>query len=356
MASPLLIWLKRIARVMVPQKDKNVLTAAMGHLSIFGRTAITDVPASHIRFELSELLDHTYEFLVQSSVQKVDDVLDPLLEVLATVRQVSDEGAWRETIGQIRRHPLFPLLLHDPLTYQCFHKPRGHAPDPVMLDLVYGDEIEPQQTSDLAKRLLSYMVRRPFAQALRDRRDSLAALMDAIAEQTGGTAEMLAIEAGHMREARRSHAFQFRSLRRFVALERDVQAIDLVERELGHSLVTAIHTPTYAMLNGGRAALGYFDLIYSVGLFERLEDAAAAQALATVFATLKPGGKVWLSNFSPGLREAAYLESFMNWWPTYRDGPALERMAAAIPSSEIMSVKTELDPTGSIVSLELTHC
>ena len=356
MASTLLTWLKRIVRVMAPGKDKNVLTVALGHLSRFGCTATIDEPASHIRLELSELLDHTYQFLVQSSVQKVDDVLDPLLDVLATVRQASDEDAWRKTIGQIRRHPLFPLQLHDPLTYQCFHKPRGHAPDPVMLDLVYRDHIEPQQTSDLARRLLSYMLGRPFADALRDRRDSLAALIDATAERTEGTAEVLAIEAGHMREARRSHAFQSRSLRRFVALDRDVQAIDLVERELGHSHVTAIHTPTYAMLNGGRAALGCFDLIYSVGLFEQLEDAAAAQALASVFATLKPGGKVWLSNFGPGLREAAYLESFMNWWPTYRDGSALERMAAAIPSSEIMSVKTELDPTGSIVSLELTHC
>jgi extracellular factor (EF) 3-hydroxypalmitic acid methyl ester biosynthesis protein len=339
---------------MVPRKDKATLLAALGHVFKSGR--LQNTGSDSVGLGLTELLDRTYESLVAFPHKKVDDSLDILFELLTLIRQTSSEDSWREKIKRIRRHRLFSLLLHDPLTYRCFHKPRGHAADPVMLDLVYRDGFTLDEISDLGARLWSYMAARPLAEALRNRRDWLAAQIDATAERTGGTAEVLAIEAGHMREAHRSRAFQTRALRRFVALDRDVQAIGLIERELGHSQVTAIHTPTYAVLSGGRSALGYFDFIYSVSLFERLDEPAAVRGLAAVFETLKAGGSIWLSNLSPSLREAAYLESFMNWWPTYRDGPALERLATAVPSSEVLSMKTALDPTESIVSLELTHC
>ncbi|HKV54625.1 MAG TPA: class I SAM-dependent methyltransferase, partial [Candidatus Binataceae bacterium] len=257
-----------------------------------------------------------------------------------------------ERIARIRRHPLFSLLLHDPVTYRGFHKPRGHAADAVMLDLVYQDESTPSGTSELGARLQAYMAAMPLAQALRNRRDWLAAQIDATAERTA-CAEVLAIESGHLREAQRSQAVKSGALRRFVALDHDAEAVWQVEREIGQALVRAMHTPTYALLNGGRNALGHFDFIYSAGLFERLDNERAKRAVAAMFAMLKPGGKIWISNIRPSVREAAYLEVFMNWWPTYRDLGALDSLIGEIPPGELRSHRSFLEPTDNIAFLEV---
>lgn len=181
----------------------------------------------------------------------------------------------------------------------------------------------------------------------------IARQIDAAAAEKSGTAEILAIEAGHLREAHLSNAVKRRELRRIVALDHDSHAIARIERELGRCGVTALHTPSYALLGGAPNALGHFDFIYSAGLFDGLEMKPARRALVAMFAMLKPGGKLWIANLTPALPDAAFVEAFMNWWPVYRDDTALDALAVEIPADRIAARGLFTEPAGNIGFLEL---
>lgn len=311
--------------------------------------AIADGPA-----ELHGLLERA-ERAIRPQSASLPAALADLADGLDRIRASLGGEQWKLAAERIRRHPVTAAIHLDPLTRRGFHKPCGHAGDAVMIDMIYRGQTSAADGPNpgaLGARIRDFTSARPIACAIRNRRDLIAEQIDGIAECHSG-AEILAIEAGHMREAHLSNAVKRRALRRIVALDHDVHAIETLERELGRSGVTAIHTPSYALLNGARNALGHFDFIYSAGLFDRLEMKPARRAMAAMFAMLKPGGKLWIANLLPSIRDAAYIEAFMNWWPIYRDSAALEALAGDIPRSELVSYKVFVEQAGNIAFLEL---
>jgi hypothetical protein len=304
--------------------------------------------------DLEALLDRAHRALRPQS-PSLHAALDELADGLDRVRAASGDEQWKSAAERVRRHPVTAAIHLDPLTHRGFHKPRGHAGDAVMIDLIYRGQAynaDAPNPCALGARIWEFTSATRIARAIRNRRDMIARQIDG-ASEGGGRAEVLAIEAGHLREAHMSNAVKQRALRRIIALDHDSHAIELVERELGSCGVTAIHTPSYALLGGAPNALGHFDFIYSAGLFDRLEMKPARRALGAMFTMLKPGGKVWIANLLPSIRDAAYIEAFMNWWPIYRDAAALEALTGDIPASELMSRRVFTEPTGSIAFLEL---
>ncbi|HJU28494.1 MAG TPA: class I SAM-dependent methyltransferase [Candidatus Binataceae bacterium] len=278
-----------------------------------------------------------------------------LADGLARIRAIVGQEQWRLTAEMIRRHPVTASIHLDPLTYRGFHKPRGYAVDAVLIDLIYRSQIPSEESPDpgpLGASIWDFTSAMAFARAIRSRRDLIARQIDAVAGRDGG-AEVLAIEAGHLREAHLSEAVRRGGLRRMVALERDGHAAATIERELGRCGVVAIHTPRYALLNGAPNALGRFDFIYSAGLFDGIETKPARRAIAAMFAMLKPGGKLLIGNLTPALHDAAYIEAFMDWWPVYRYAAALEGLAGDVPGVNLASVKVLSETAGDIAFLEL---
>lgn len=305
---------------------------------------------------LQSLLERTYRGLRPES-PLLPGVLADLIDGLRRARSTCPAEQWRSTAELIQRHSVTAAIHLDPLTHRWFHKPRGYAADPIMVDLVYRDCIPAAESpvpGALGARIWDFTSAMPFACAIRNRRDTIVRRLDAAAESVHA-AEVLVIEAGHLREAHLSNAVKDRAFRRFVALDRDGQASAAVRREFGRHGVTAIHTPSYALLGGTPNALGNFDLIYSAGLFDGLETQPARRALAAMFSMVKPGGKLLIANLRPYIHDAAYIQTFMNWWPNYRDDAALSQLAADIPAAETVSRNIIPEPTGAIGFLELVR-
>jgi extracellular factor (EF) 3-hydroxypalmitic acid methyl ester biosynthesis protein len=311
--------------------------------------------AAAVPGDLRTLLERTYGALRPQS-PTLPGALADLADGLGRMRAACDAEQWRSTADLIRRHPVTAAIHLDPLTHRGFHKPRGHAADAVMIDLICRDHISDGESPNpgaLGAGIWDFTSAMPFAGAIRNRRDMIARQIDAAAAEREGAVEVLAIEAGHLREAHLSNAVKRRELRRIVALDHDGHAMATIERELGGCGVTAIHTPSYALLGGAPNALGHFDFIYSAGLFDGLETKPARRAIAAMFAMLKPGGKLWIANMTPSLPDAAYIEAFMDWWPIYRDERALDALAGDIPAAKMASRKVFTEPAGNIGFLEL---
>ncbi len=260
-------------------------------------------------------------------------------------------------VGAIRRHPLLALLHQEDLMRRAYHAPAGSAGDIVRLSGMADPEsaTRPAEAlTELGVRLRERLMASPLAQSMMNRTAILARAIDRTADAVADGAEVLALGCGDLSEARLSAAVGAGRLRRFVALDHDFQATEMVERAYGRARVNAIHTPTYALLNGASNAFGRFDLIYSASLLERLETRAAAQALGAMYAMLKPGGRIVVANLAPTLPEAGLIEAVMNWWPIYRDYTALGDLGAEIAQTHGAGAKVTLEPGDNIHLLELT--
>src|SRR5262245_1007266 len=71
------------------------------------------------------------------------------------------------------------------------------------------------------------------------------------------------------------------------------------------------------------------DLLFCPGLFDYLDDTAAAAMLRALAAQLSPGGRLIVYQFAPHNPTRAYMEWIANWYLIYRDAQQLQSVVAA---------------------------
>jgi SAM-dependent methyltransferase len=75
-------------------------------------------------------------------------------------------------------------------------------------------------------------------------------------------------------------------------------------------------------------ALPEADVIACPGLFDYLDDAAAAEMLSLFWRRLRPGGLLMVGNFTADHPTRSYMEWIGNWYLIYRTAADLKRLAA----------------------------
>ena len=96
-----------------------------------------------------------------------------------------------------------------------------------------------------------------------------------------------------------------------------------------------------------------YDLVYSSGLYDYLEDRIATKLTQCLFNRLRPGGKVLICNFLPQIFDAAFMESYMGWDLIYRSQDEIAELASSIPQDEIASKRIWSDAHDAVVYMEL---
>jgi SAM-dependent methyltransferase len=266
----------------------------------------------------------------------------------------SDED-WRNAIArEVRPHPALQALHEDPFIERAFAKPRGYAGDAVMLDFIYH---HPANNGYLAaatprgRASTGFSTNTPAPRGVRNRAWLLATEIDALCARNP-KAEILSLACGHQREALHSRAVQSRSFGRFVALDQDEKSLEVVRADVGPLGVEAREGSVKDVIARGRR-LGRFDFIYAAGLYDYLNDKVAARLLQSLFGMLKPGGKVWVANFLPGILDRPFMESLMDWWLVYRTADQMRELAAALPAGECSSSRVFVEHDANIVFLEV---
>jgi trans-aconitate methyltransferase len=223
-----------------------------------------------------------------------------------------------------------------------------------MMDYLYGldswAEAEANAT-EIGRRIFRYTRSGHAAQAVRFRREHIAGVIDQIASQSDD-ARVLAVASGHLREAELSKAVQTGALSRFVALDADARNIAKVKTSYSQLGVETMHASVRHLLSR-KHPLGQFDLVYAAGLYDYLTDHVAQGLTARLFELTAPGGTLLIPNFAPSVFDRAYMESFMDWHPIYRDEYEMNQLLARIDGSGIESSDIYSDPTGAIVFLSV---
>ena len=182
-----------------------------------------------------------------------------------------------------------------------------------LLDYIYCDPHVAESVanaSEIGRTLYSHTKDVTSCIAARERRDLLTRYVDDIATKSGPLTEVLAVAAGHLREANRSAAVREGRLKRWVALDQDPQSVGLIARDFRDTAVEAVDGSVRTLLTRGHK-LGKFDFIYASGLYDYLAHNVAVKLTKTCLPMLKPNGTFLFANYSEGNPDAGYRETFM---------------------------------------------
>ena len=273
---------------------------------------------------------------------------------LGHARAVLRTDLWLAFIHQCRQHPVCARLLEDPLTRRSFTKPRGYPGDAELLDLIYARDWRAGGAGPptaLGEVIFRHTVDCQAMAAVRHRRELLAGMIDELSDRRRGAA-MLSVGCGHLRELRLSTAMARGEVRRFVGLDQDRASLAVVEQEWAEGDVEAVAGSIEALWDG-ELRDQRFDFVYTAGLCDYLGEARAQGLTRRMFEMVRPGGRLLVANYHPGVSDVGYLETFMDWRLLYRDDAAMARLADPLPLAEIADQRIFPDRTGAMRYLQV---
>jgi extracellular factor (EF) 3-hydroxypalmitic acid methyl ester biosynthesis protein len=236
------------------------------------------------------------------------------------------------------------------LQNQAHDKPRGYAGDHQMLTRIY----ENWCCDDPLGRLFDrYFQAQAAPQAVRNR---MRMMTGWICETLGAKRPAKIAVVGsafglEIRDALTSVTAEARPSLTAVLLDLDPAALEFARNELQPLLPPEqlVLQPTNLFRLPDRASLATklaaSNLILCPGLFDYLDDAAAVQLIRCLFHQLSPGGRLVIFQFAPHNPTRAYMEWFANWYLTYRDQDAFQRL---VEFAELQSAAIEFaaEPLG----------
>lgn len=299
---------------------------------------------------------HARRLLSSTRAQLADlevvPAMDRLVRGLADLRQELPHDDWQRIVREeCRTHPVVEQLHNAPVTRRAFARPRGYPGDAETLDLVYGCGRLNEPMNALSAALYGYELQMGAAQSVRLRREILAGLIDEVCAEIP-EARVLSVACGHLREAERSAAVRTGSFGAFYALDQDPESLALVDRAHAARGVTTIRSSVKSILTGS-SRLESLDLVYAAGLYDYLEAPVAARLTARMFSMLGPRGRLLVANFATTLRDAAFMDAFMNWPLIYRTEKDVEHFADEIAPEQIAIRRLYRDAPGNVIYLEL---
>jgi extracellular factor (EF) 3-hydroxypalmitic acid methyl ester biosynthesis protein len=296
----------------------------------------------------SSFIESNYVRLRNGDVSGMSD----FVENLNSLRKSLSLLEWQRFIKAVFScHPIRDVIHEDPFSRHAFQKPRGYAGDADLLDLIYGDTPYSGPLTALGANLYKWSTSQPACRSVQERRVLLAQLIDQVAQQRPRP-RILSVACGHLREARWSNAVREGAVEEFVAIDQDGESLAVIGKELGTCGVRAVRASIRRLLVCP-TMYGAFDLVYSAGLYDYLDDDVAVALTKSMFGALKPGGVLLVANFAPQLRDIGYMEAVMEWNLIYRDEEAVARFSASIPRSQIAGQTLFRDSLKNVVYLKI---
>lgn len=287
---------------------------------------------------------------------RVNQAMDDLYMGLQTTRNFMSTEDWFEFARYAREnHELRNWVYQDPFTRRAYEKPRGYAGDAVMMDYIYGIHGYHEasaEASALGREIQEYVRRAEASSSVRYRRRHIAQLIDSMAGRRPSPS-VLALAAGHLREAELSRAVASGRLGRFVALDADAESLRDLDAHYARLGVETVHASVRHLL-ARKIKLGTFDFVYAAGLYDYLSEKTGQVLTDRLFEMVSPGGQLLIPNFAPQVHDRGYMETFMDWTLVYRDKPAMVRLLGRIDTAKIHNYDVYDDPSGSVVYLLLT--
>lgn len=248
------------------------------------------------------------------------------------------------------QHPLSLLLRDGPLGSGGAGVARGFVHQPLVLDVIYGQNAVPRDLSPAAKVLHIRELSLGFCASLRSRHRIFTRELNDIGN-TVRCPRVLAVGCGHLREAAQALKLENMACAEFVAYDSDPACIDLTIREYRHPGLFPVGGSLRKLMND--STLGHFHFICAPTLFDVLDDLRLCEWFTVLLPLLKPGGRLLAANFSYELADAAFLEACLDWWPFYRGEDKLAALLSQLPGANLRGQAIFRDDTGGSLFMDV---
>ena len=263
--------------------------------------------------------------LAQYSMPAIDAV-PGFMQALELLRSQLRPTEWR-TIA--RSDPVIRgwryFLMHDPYTRWGLIKPRGYPGDATLMDFAYGHPSVDEHIStagDIGQQIYKVTVGAPQSRSARTRVELMR--QELLGSGRAAPASAISFAAGHARELEGAALPGAGGLARFTAIDMDADSLATARLAAGQRDYTPLQR------NVIRDELGDIqqaELVYSLGLFDYLNDATALKVLQRMVGCTAAGGRCIVANLNHEAANLGYCEAIMDWWMTTRDGGDLCSLA-----------------------------
>jgi SAM-dependent methyltransferase len=254
--------------------------------------------------------------------------LGELVGLCRQLREGHDRQGWRDICAMLRAHPINRLMREDPLVFHA------DKPQPVIRDLLANHpDAEPllRDTSRAGRDLFAASRGFGWPAALTARDAFLGRMVDAVAIDRP-RAEILTLGGGHLREA--AGLSMPASLRRWALLESDTASRPALRMGLPPGLPVRFLRGSLRGFARRPYGRGCFDLVCVPDLPAGCGILSASELLQAAFSVLKPDGRLLLCAPGEMPPEAAWMEVFLNWTPSWRSVREIEAMLEGIPRAQ----------------------
>jgi extracellular factor (EF) 3-hydroxypalmitic acid methyl ester biosynthesis protein len=306
---------------------------------------VADNEVSNMLGYWNQLWDRCQSGDIVSSVYETADAM------LRVKRKLNHAEKWRAFAQGDQFAGLRLALREDPFSNRAVTRPRGYPGDAVLLDMAYRIVGPTETTSTIGKMAFEATTNSPGSRSVRARKMCVAKFIDSVATEIDKP-RIVSVACGHLRELDCSRAFADGKLGGFLGVDQDSESISVVDRNFGSRGVVA-RCATLKDFLQRKVDAGPFHGIYSVGLFDYLDDSTAVKATASMFRMLAPGGRLLIANLAPSLGDIAYMEAVMDWWMIYRSESQLTDIANKAVVTESAAVRTFTDVLGNVAFAEI---
>jgi len=242
-------------------------------------------------------------------------------------------------------------VFHDTLVPECIHgwgylKPYGYPGDHVIIDRIYTYWL----SNDPQLRCWDeFFHAQPAPRAVRNRKDFLVALLRDVATRCSPVGSVLNVGSGPGRDILEFFEAIPDAPLQVTCIDNDLRAITYAAN-LCKSLTAHV---SFRCAN----ALRYrpkesFDLIWSAGLFDYLNDRQFFSVMRRLYAALKPGGELVIGNFGSNNPSRSYMELLGQWFLHHRSVDDLRQLAATLEVPREL-VRIDSEPEGINLFLRL---
>ena len=295
-------------------------------------------------------------------IADVADRVDPKLAELCGKFEQEAAKVDPETLAvhkEYARRELHPLVLVSPFVHRTFTKPLGYAGDYEMVNMMFRDPWEGQNT--YAKIVNSIIIKSDGARGHRNRISRLVAHLRGEAARLHarkqemrvlniGCGPAIEIERFIMEDPLSAHCH-------FDLIDFNEQTLQYASDRIDDAIYNSRHRPNVRMIHESIHGLlkrmsrgdsaqaviggsGEYDLVYCAGLFDYLSDRICSRLLKLFYQLTRPGGLMLATNVHPKNPVRQFIEHLLEWNLIYRDEAQMDSLCPDHWPAEVLTEQT----------------
>jgi extracellular factor (EF) 3-hydroxypalmitic acid methyl ester biosynthesis protein len=163
-------------------------------------------------------------------------------------------------------------------------------------------------------------------------RQRIALIAEQIEQKTssGSPITIASFAAGHARELQKLSAQAASNILDFIAFDSDQLSLDEIKES---NKIIPIRAVSRNVIKDDLSDSPSAEIVYSLGLFDYLNDDFALAVLVKMWGKTKQGGICIVANLAPTAANLGYCEAIMDWWMIARSEANLRSLSERLDAS-----------------------